>query len=63
MVVDHGDPLFIDGNIVIELCFRFVYKELVQFTGEILSVSHLAVAPTLPKGTGVTFNGIRALGS
>ena len=60
--MDHGDPTFIDEN-VLELCYSFVYRELVQFTGETLSASRLVIAPTLPKGTGVTFNGIRALGS
>ena len=60
--MDHGDPTFIVENII-ELCYSFVYRKLVQFTGETLSVSRLAVAPTLPKGTGVTFNGIRSLGS
>ena len=37
LVVDHGDSTFIDENIL-ELCYSFVYRELVQFTGETLSV-------------------------
>ena len=41
-------------KIVIELYYSFVFRELVQFTGETLSVLCLVVAPTLPKGTGVT---------